>query len=321
MMASEGRATRIGVLVPTFRRPQELARCLTAIRNQSRRADQIIVVVRDGDEESLVVLRQVEFAEGFPTFELVKVSLGGVVHALSQGLLHANTDILALTDDDAEPHRDWLERIEGRFAANSSVAGVGGRDLIGGADDAGPGRDLPVGQLQWQGRVIGNHHLSSGEARFVHVLKGVNCAYRTELLRQVGFEVDLRGTGAQVHFETALGLRLLRSGFRLVYDPAIRVDHYPAKRHDYDQRNSFSHRALSDEVHNETLAILRHVGISRRAVYVIWCALCGTRAYPGLVCWAVQAASGRPNAFRRLLAALQGRWMGLQTWRQTYQAQ
>lgn len=38
---------KLTVLVPSYRRPDDLARCLKALQQQARPADQVVVVVRD----------------------------------------------------------------------------------------------------------------------------------------------------------------------------------------------------------------------------------------------------------------------------------
>ena len=93
---------------------------------------------------------------------------------MTAGLAYADADFVALTDDDAEPVEDWLERIAVVFEEQDDVAGVGGRD-----DQVGTiAEQLDVGRVQWFGRVIGNHHLGAGPPRDVDVLKGVCCAFR-----------------------------------------------------------------------------------------------------------------------------------------------
>ena len=62
------------------------------------------------------------------------------------------------------------------------------------------------------------------------VLKGVNLSVRGELIRQIGFDRRLRGVATEHHSELGLCLRLLQMGYRIVYDPAIAVDHRPAPR-------------------------------------------------------------------------------------------
>jgi hypothetical protein len=289
-----------------------LRRCLGAIATQTRQADQVIIVARFDDFQTWTMLRSL--ATSGCVFTTVAVDRPGVVHALNSGLRIVSGDIVAITDDDAAPRAEWLERIEKTFQSNPKVGGVGGRDLIHGPSaDATELRHL-VGKVQWFGRVIGNHHVGCGPARPVDVLKGVNCAYRTAALSQCGFEERLRGLGAQVHFELAIGLALTARGWTLVYDPTILVDHYPAQRHDCDQRGIFNSQALSDEVHNEMLVLLRHLPPGRRAIFIAWSLLCGTRSYPGVLCCLVEAARRQTNTFARFTASLRGRAQGLGSW-------
>jgi GT2 family glycosyltransferase len=43
---------KITVLVPTFRRPDDLTRCLAALERQHRAPDEVVVVVRPDDHAS-----------------------------------------------------------------------------------------------------------------------------------------------------------------------------------------------------------------------------------------------------------------------------
>jgi glycosyltransferase involved in cell wall biosynthesis len=307
---------KMSVLVPSYRRPQDLARCLAGLARQRRAADQVVIVARRDDAETIDTVER--FAPLFSTRgapDIVLVDQPGVIHAMAAGLDHVTGELVAITDDDAVPHADWLERIEAVFAASLNVGGVGGRDLIPGEMGAPGELRERVGLVQWWGRVIGNHHLGCGGPRPVHVLKGVNCAYRTAPLRQVGFDPRLKGAGAQVHFELGIGLEMIERGWSLVYDPAILVDHFPAPRQDYDKRKTFNARAISDAVHNETLLLLQHLSALRRAVLIVWSLVCGTRVAPGLLCLALEARGNPGLAADRWRAALRGRIEGFQTWR------
>jgi GT2 family glycosyltransferase len=312
----EERAVRMAVVVPTLRRPDDLRRCLNALRRQSRPAAQVVVVRRQDDAGTATLLAD---TTGLP-LDVVVVDKPGVMHALQCGLAAVRAEIVAITDDDAVPHDDWLERIFAAFQASDAIVGVGGRDVIAGQDIADLGGRGMVGRVRWWGKVVGNHHLGIGAVRDVDVLKGVNCAYRVEPLRQVGFEQRMKGSGAQVHFELAIGLGLVRRGWRLVYDPAILVGHFPAARHDADQRGMLHAQSLSNEVHNETFALLRHFPPARRVAFLAWALACGTRTYPGALCWLAGAVGGRPRMIERLLATLQGRWQGLSSWREEQSA-
>jgi hypothetical protein len=137
------------------------------------------------------------------------------------------------------------------------------------------------GTVLWFGRVIGNHHLGVGPARDVDILKGANCAFRMAAIRPLGFDLRLRGAGAQVHNDMLACLSVRRAGWRIVYDPAIAVDHYPAPRFDRDRRGVFDARAAADAAFNFRLALGAVSPPWRRAAALCWHNIVGTGDAPG----------------------------------------
>lgn len=273
------RSLSISVLVPTYRRSSDLARCLDAIARQRRQADQVIVVCRDDDFETNALLSS---SNDWPfPLHISSVGIPGQVAALNAGLCCVESSIVAITDDDAAPRTDWLFRIEDHFSRDLTVGGVGGRDYVYGSR---PEKTLRrVGVLQWFGRRIGNHHRGTGAAREVHFLKGANMSFRMEAVGDARFDSRLRGSGAQVHNDFAFSLSIRQCGWKLVYDPAVAVDHYPAQRFDEDQRTERSQAAVSASAYNETLTILEHLPVHRRAAFWVWALLAGTGDLPGLL--------------------------------------
>ncbi len=266
------------------------------------------MVVRDTDVETWQFLAQFNL-DKLP-LHTVKVTQPGVVAALNAGLAAVEGDIVSITDDDAAPHPDWLERIAAYFTCDSRLGGLGGRDWIHHGSKLEDESRLVVGQLQWFGRVIGNHHLGVGEPREVDVLKGVNMSFRTQAIGQLGFDKRMRGAGAQVHFEMAFTLALKRAGWKIIYDPNVAVDHYPAQRFDEDQRNNFNEIAFINLVHNETLVLLEHLPFIRRIVFLFWAVFVGTCDSLGLVQWLRFLPSQGQLAGKKLLASWRGRWQG-----------
>lgn len=302
-IAARMRAT---VVVPTYRRAADLTKCLAAIRMQTRAADVVIVTVRADDAESTAVIDTL--SPSWPALKRVTLARPGVVAAMNAALDAADGDILALTDDDAEPEPDWLERLLAVFETDARVAGAGGRDVQEGAEACAS----EVGRLQWFGRTIGNHHVGLGGARHVDVLKGVCCAFRLAPLRDVRFDERLRGAGAQVHWELALCLALREKGWLLVYDPAIRVRHHVGVRHDADQlhRGRFDVEPHENAVFNETLAVAEHLSAPRRAAFRAWSLLVGTAAEPGLLQLPRIALRERRTALARFAATQRARAQG-----------
>jgi GT2 family glycosyltransferase len=230
----------------------------------------------------------------------------GVVVALQAGLDASSGDLIAFTDDDAEPRSDWVARLLATVAADPRVGGAGGRDIQPGNTERP--RDA-VGQVQWFGRVVGAHHLGAGVAREVDVLKGVNLAMRAAPLRAIGFDGRLRGAGAQLHWELGVCLGLRRAGWKLIYDPSIIVDHHVAQRPGTDQlhRGTFGSAAMIDAVHNETLLILEHLSPIERVAFLVWEGLIGTVAAPGYLNAVRLRAQGHHWAFDAWRATRRGR--------------
>ncbi|MBD2138032.1 glycosyltransferase [Anabaena sp. FACHB-1237] len=303
------------VLIPTYRRPQDLSRCLQALQQQIKPVDQVIIVIRNTDTETQQFITHLH--HNLP-LETVTVSQPGVVAALNAGLIRVNGDILSITDDDAAPHPDWLVKINTHFQSDPQIGGVGGRDWIYHGEKLENDSRPIVGKLQWFGRVIGNHHLGIGSPREVDFLKGVNMSFRTQSIGELRFDERMRGTGAQVHFEMSFTLSLKRDGWKMIYDPSIAVDHYPAQRFDEDQRRNFNEIALINLVHNETIILLEHLSPVRRFVFLLWSILVGTRESFGIIqCLRLLPQQGI-IVIKKLQASLYGRWLGWQTWQKTY---
>jgi GT2 family glycosyltransferase len=302
----------VSVIVPTWDRAASVERCVRALAAQSRAPEEILVATRHEDKASRDAAAAVPLPEG-TRLVLPVTTVPGVIAAMAAALDVATGDVIALTDDDAEPGADWIERLVAALTSDARVGGVGGRDL---QPSSGVPLTAEVGRLQWFGRVIGGHHLGTGPAREVDVLKGVNAAFRAVALRKVGFDRRLRGAGAQQHWELGLCLALRRGGWRLIYDPSITVAHHVEGRGGDDQihRGRFGAAPLADAVHNETLAVLEHFGPAGRVAFLLWEWLLGTVAAPGALNALRLRAQGHAWAFDAWRATRAGRRLGIATY-------
>lgn len=304
---------KLTVLIPTYRRPQDLKRCLEGLQKQTRPADEVLVVVRDTDAETWKFLAAFDLMLPLQT---VTVTVPGQVAALNAGVEKVSGDIVSITDDDAMPHLDWLQHIETHFIQDPRVGGVGGRDWVYHGTQLDDGASSIVGRVQWFGRLIGNHHIGIGEAREVDILKGANMSYRTSAIANHRFDTRLLGKGSQINNDLAFSLALRRAGWKLIYDPKVAVNHYPAQRFDDDQRHKFNAIAFSNIVHNETLTMLEHLPPIQRAIFILWAILVGTRDALGLVQLLRLMPTEGILAGEKWLASIQGRWQGWQSWQQ-----
>ncbi|MGH2864630.1 MAG: glycosyltransferase family 2 protein [Solirubrobacteraceae bacterium] len=298
----------VSVVIPSYGRPESLARCLDGIECQRTQPHETLVAVRAGDESSAEVVR-----ERGGTVRLVTVERPGVVAAMNAGIDACSGEVVALTDDDAVPRDDWLQRLVAVYESDPRVGAVGGRDWLHIHGRLYDGSASTVGKISWFGRVTGNHHLGVGPARDVDVLKGVNLSLRGDLLRSVRIDERLRGVGTEHHWELGLCLTVRRLGFRVVYDPSIAVDHRPQPR--IEDSRQFSSIELRDATYNETLALLEHLPRARRLTYLAWAAAVGRRSTPGLAQALRSLPSGAAASLSQLYGAQRGLAMGLRAYR------
>jgi len=308
-------ALTVAVVVPSYGRANVLPACLAGICAQTSPPTEIIVVVRHDD-----VATKTAVAEwtAISPLRVIEVRTPGLTAALNAGLAAATSNIVAFIDDDAVPRANWLELLLAPYVC-SRVAAVGGRDIL--LAEATPSRPLSrgvfcrstavrVGHLHWTGRISGDHHVGFGPARDVDVLKGVNMSVRRSASAH-GFDLRVRGAGTQMNTEIAFCLPLVRAGWRVVYDPAIIVDHFPADRPD---RRHPTSKQRSDATHNETLAVLDYLSIPRRLTYVAWSVLVGTSASPGAVQLVRLMLKGSGvDSFATTADSLRGRGRGVWT--------
>jgi glycosyltransferase involved in cell wall biosynthesis len=309
---------RVSVLVPTYRRPTDLARCLDALKRQARAPYEVIVVARSDDQSSL------EMQQGYLTelpLRSVFVTKPGQVAALNKGLEALQGEIVAFIDDDAAPHVDWIERIEARFQDDPSLGALGGRDFVYQEGQITETEKYNVGIVQWFGRTIGNHHLGIGPLRDVDFLKGVNMSYRREAIAGLKLDGRLRGNGAEAANDFGISLSVKKRGWRVAYDPAIAVDHYPSIRHDIDKRHQFNWSAKVDYTHNVTLVLLDYLSPFRRGIFMTWAFLVGDRTCPGVAQWVRFTIKGDRQISAKLSASICGRLEAWRTWRRSSRLQ
>jgi glycosyltransferase involved in cell wall biosynthesis len=272
---------KLAVIIPTYRRPKDLDRCLRALAEQERKADQVIVVRRTTDDESAAVVHS--WNEQLPLKSCL-IAISGVAQALNLALQHVTGDIITVTDDDACAMPDWLARVEAHFQSDPGLGGLGGRDLVHDEEDGHilPATTNQVGLILPFGKLVGNHHCGRGAAREVDHLKGVNMSWRATAIHGLKFESDLRGAGAQVYFELAFSLEVQRRGWRIVYDPAVQVHHFVGRRFDSDDRTKNDLRAAENAAFNLFIVLLRSMqpGMRRNAA-LLWARNIGAFGQPG----------------------------------------
>jgi len=292
----------ITVIIPTFKRPIDLDRCLAALEEQSLKPAEILIAYRAEDEATQAYLARQD-RPGLSA-RLILCDRPGQVYAMTVGIDNVRSAFFAFTDDDGAPAPDWLERIVAHFQSDPKIGGVGGKDYVCVGGMWFEGEEPVVGRIRWNGRAIGFHHLGVGPARYVECLKGVNMAFRRSAFDDLRPDSRLRGKGAQVGSDLHLSLSVVARGYKLIYDPKVLVYHYPGERPAEEDRVLFNPVTLKDEVFNRTLIVMEFLrtqrwGRLRQAAMLAHLGLRGLRKTPGLMLLVYGVLTGYPDTWMR----------------------
>ncbi|WP_376870719.1 glycosyltransferase family 2 protein [Albirhodobacter sp. R86504] len=294
---------QISAIVPTFRRLDILQRCLAAIAASARPFSQIIVITRPLEDPETFEWLSGQIGK-IDTLEIVEAHEAGVVCALNAGLAHATGDFIAIFDDDALPHPDWLDRVLAHFS-DPQVACAGGRDLVHQNGQIITGTTTTPGQRTAFGILRGGHHLAEGAARRVDSIKGCNWILRRVAIGTVRLDERLFGKGAQIANETWYCENLAHAGWKIIFDPSARVDHFPAERAD-GPRDVYSRIRCHDQTANVVAADLAFASPWTRVKYIGYSIFKGHRYCPGLF-FIAHALAKRPKSLPDMLI---GGWSG-----------
>lgn len=224
-------ATCISAIVCTRNRSAYLAKCLKALGKQTLPSQLSEIIIVDNGSSDDTSSLAASFCERHRNFRYVREDTAGLAIARNRGMAVSSTEIVAFTDDDAEPEPSWLQRILARFREHPGDVAIVGGDVVPVFEAERPVwltddllRPLSAG-LKW-----------STEPRLLREgewLVEVNAAYKKEILLRIGGFPEHLGRVGELLLSGEGGVdRLIRrAGFKLFYDPAILVRHHiPAAR-------------------------------------------------------------------------------------------
>jgi GT2 family glycosyltransferase len=120
----------ISVIVPTRNRPQDVAKLLASLRDQTWLPDQLIVVDQSPGGETHALAGDSMSAElSSRCTYLHSSSITGVSAARNAGIDVATGDVVIFLDDDTVLVPDCIEQMEAAFVSNPGYAGIGGIEL------------------------------------------------------------------------------------------------------------------------------------------------------------------------------------------------
>lgn len=193
----------VSVIVPAHQAMGHLADCLRALAAQSFGAgDYEVIVVDNGGNDGLEDL----LAE-YPVMRAIKEDAPGSYTARNAAIEHARGAILAFTDADCVPDREWIAEGVKALSAADELGIVGGRielDLPGGED-----RELNAAQIY-------EKYAAFNQQQYVE-LKRFAATANMFTLRQVLAEVGAFDARLYSGGDLEFGNRVADAGYGLKY--------------------------------------------------------------------------------------------------------
>lgn len=292
------------VLIPSLRRPVMLSRCLRSLADQETPPGEVLVVWQ-GDDDATRAAAEAMRRELPCPLRLLHLPRPGIVPAENLALEAARGELILLLDDDAVAPPNWIARHLAHYA-DPTVGAVGGpAQNIRPDDSRGPPRAIePLGRLTCYGRVIGNmfDHPPAWRTRpprEVDHLVGYNLSLRRAAFDR--FEEGLRPYWQLFELDACLQVRA--RGFRVLFDFANLVEHYPtnpvyAEGREGDLRTKIYHGA-----YNHAFVLAKHSPRHLRWLRLAYVLAVGSVSNPGLLGAAVAVRRhGRPAREVRILA-------------------
>lgn len=212
--------TTVSVVVPNLNGASFLPTCLDALRQQTRRPSEVVVVDNGSTDDSLSLL-----ASAYPEVRVVSHPTNlGVARAFNDGVRATASSIVVLLNNDTEAEPAWLDELirpleadPGLAMTTSKVLLFDRRSILHSAGDF-YGRDgMPGNRGVWQ----------EDQGQFDRDLEpfgacGAAAAYRRSLFDEIGLFDESLGSYCE---DVDLSWRARLAGHRCRFVPSARVYH------------------------------------------------------------------------------------------------
>lgn len=240
---------RLSVVIPTLNRAEALRRTLHDHLQQH--ADNVEVIVVDGSTQANTELESL--AQQDPRLIYLHVENRGTCFSRNTGVQKARGEIIVFTDDDVQiDDPNFLQHHLDQYA-DPTIGGVGGRvrDLNHVLNKEQTG---PVCTVTPTGQIFGR--ADADQQQDINAPRGANMSFRKTVIEQVGgFDEAFRGNAMRE--ETDFSWRVVKAGWRIVFEPSAHLVHVGATSGGSRTENRL--QWYRDFFFNESYFFLKHV--------------------------------------------------------------
>jgi GT2 family glycosyltransferase len=257
MTIAEATAPSYSIVIPTFRRPDQLTDCLASVAaiDYPLEAIEVIVIDNGGPAESSEPAAD-PFRSRLAINYIVNPQNGGYGYSVNRGIAASTGARIVLLNDDARVRPEFLRQSDAVLDTDPEIGCLGCRADEDGYRNSGDG----IGRLDQSGEVVGNFNLDCGAPIEVEHVYGFCYVFTREAVRRAGAcdEILLArrySSGNRIETDHCLSIR--RHGLKVVYDPRIVVRHLAKPRPDVSE---VSLRWKINAIRNTIYLYLKHFG-------------------------------------------------------------
>lgn len=224
---------KISVVIPNYNGEATLPKVLAALKSQSHRPDEVIVVDDGSTDSSLTVLKE------FPEVRLVAQVNRGAPVARNRGVKEATGEVVIFLDNDIIPTPQFIaEHAKIQQDLNPKLVVVGKT-----AWDPAL-RITPFMHWLEEGAQFDYRRMSRGEVDFQSFYTS-NLSLKRQFIADNPFDEKFNLSGATAYEDTELGFRLQKLGMRILYNQFALAYHHEIKDFDLVSKRRFNEGRLS----------------------------------------------------------------------------
>ena len=257
-MTSPHAGPAYSIVIPTFRRPDQLAECLASVACLEYPLHSLEVIVVDNGGPSESSERAAEAFRGRLAINyIVNPQNGGYGYSVNRGIAASTGERILLLNDDARIRPEFLRQCDAVLDADPAIGCLGCRADEDGYRNSGDG----IGRLDQSGEVVGNFNVDCGGPIEVEHVYGFCYVFTREAVRRAGLcdeTLLARRYSSGNRIETDHCLSIRRHGLKVMYDPRIVVRHLAKPRPDMSE---VSLRWKINSIRNTIYLYLKHFGL------------------------------------------------------------
>ena len=195
---------KVTVAIPCYNGARYVGRAIESVLNQSRPADEVLVVDDGSTDDSAEIIRR------YPVRLIQHDGNRGLSTARNNAIHAAGGDVLVFVDVDAFADSELLAELL-RHYDDPKISGVGGQGI-----------EMNVHSLADRWRQAHASQTHGKRSKDVEFLFGLCMSFRLDALKEIGGFDPAYRTNAE---DVDMGIRLNAAGYRLRYEPKAKVYH------------------------------------------------------------------------------------------------